>query len=116
MFQQRRPNPVRRSRAEWQSLVEEYEASDLSQYRFCSARGVSRSQLQYWRKRFLEEASADGRDGSPADFGFLELPSVAPRTSMPTPMPAPALPAAPAGDGDWRVELDLGGGMVLRLR
>lgn len=110
MFQQRRPTLLRRSREEWRSLVEEYEACDMPQTRFCAEHGLSGTQLRYWRKRFLQEASAGGDSESLIDF--LELPLVSPKRSSPAPVPTPA----PAGDGDWRVELDLGGGMVLRLR
>ncbi|MDE0713371.1 MAG: hypothetical protein OXI10_00665 [Gammaproteobacteria bacterium] len=124
MFQQRRPSPPpRRSREEWQCIVEEYEACTTPQEQFCAERGLSTTQLRRWRRRFILEASAGGSCDvsdsvvpAPADtlVDFLEFPMTAPKApaqaAQPVPMPAPS------GNGHWRVELDLGGGLVLRLR
>jgi len=127
MFQQRRPRHTHshhRSREEWLEIVEEYESCTLSQARFCAGRGVSATQLRHWRNRFIEESSAGGSFDAAADSAdapsdtlvdFLEFPMVAaPKAPVQAPEPTP-LPA-PSGDGHWRVELDLGGGLVLRVR
>lgn len=77
----------RRSQAEGERLVAEYEASDLGRKAFCAARSISVNTLDYWRKRVRRPAAAS----------FVEL--------------------APLGDGgELDVELDLGGGAVLRIR
>jgi len=124
MFHQRRPSPPpRRSREEWQGIVEEYEACTTPQEQFCAERGLSTTQLRRWRRRFIEEASAGGSFDAAADSAdapadtlvdFLEFPLTAPKVqaqaAQPVPMPAPS------GNGHWRVELDLGGGLVLRVR
>lgn len=71
-------------------LVAEFEASDLGRQAFCEARSVSVYTLDYWRKRLRGRARA-------AASGFVEL-----------------TPSADGGHLD--IELDLGGGTVLRIR
>jgi hypothetical protein len=79
----------RRSQAEGKRLVAEFEAGDLGRKAFCAAHSISVNTLDYWRKRV-------GRDRAPAPAGFVEL----------SPL---------AGEGRLEVELDLGGGAVLRI-
>jgi hypothetical protein len=42
---------VRRSRAEWRSLIERGQRSPLSVTAFCAAQGVSTASFYLWRKR-----------------------------------------------------------------
>ena len=84
-----RPAPVVRGEAEWRALMAEYGNWDGTQVAFCRARGISRKTFQAWRRRF-------GLTHRPKSGGFVEI----------APAPAPG----------WDVELDLGGGVVLRLR
>ena len=65
----------------------QYEAGDLSQRIFCEQHGLAYSTFGYWRKQLRQPSS------------LIELPML------------------PTGESrDWRVELDLGKGMVLRLK
>jgi len=125
MFPPRRRSVPRgqRSREEWLGIVEDYEACTTPQEQFCAERGVSRSQLRLWRNRFIEEASAVGScDAADIDaeaaadtlVDFLEFPLTAPKAPAQAPKLVPM--PAPSGAGDWRVELDLGRGLVLRVR
>jgi hypothetical protein len=85
----------RKSREEWVSLMSAYEAGDLSQRDFCRQQGLAYSSFGYWRKQLR----------SPAER-FV-------------PEPEPLLELSPfsmADSVDWRVELELGSGMCLRLR
>lgn len=41
----------RRSREEWERLMGEYEAGEVSQRVFCAQRGLAYSSFGYWRKR-----------------------------------------------------------------
>ena len=82
----RRTAPVVRSEAEWRSIMADFERSGMTQREFCEAGGLSLKTFQNWRGRLGASACA----GS-----FVEL---------------------PPPDGGWDVELDLGGGVVLRLR
>lgn len=92
----RKRDRARRSRAEWEAIVARYEACDLTQLAFCEAEGISVASLGYWRRKLAEHPSSERPP--PA---FQEI-SVEPD-------------AEPAGSG-WELELDLGGGHVLRIR
>ena len=100
-----KPRPVIRSEEEWRRLVSEYEASGTTMTRFSAERGLARSSLSEWRKRFRDESptDADGRSGGQSG-PLIELSGLFDH------------PDAPDPAGHWRVELDLGGGTVLRLR
>ena len=90
---------ARRSPAQWQRLIAEEADSDLTQSAFCRARGISPSSLKYWKRRLAGlAAGADDLSGP----GFVELTAVGDNVV--------------AGCAGWDVELDLGAGMVLRVR
>ena len=89
----------RKSDAEWEALMAAYEAGDLPQREFCKAQGVAYSSFGYWRRR-LRSGTAPLASGGGS--------SVAPLLDV--------SPLALSDAADWRVELDLGRGMVLRLR
>ena len=82
----------RRSRTEWERLMGHYEQSELTQRAFCTQHELAYSSFCYWRKR-LRTPSAG------ATPTLIELPVE----------PAEATPS-------WRIEIDLGEGVVLRLR
>lgn len=84
------PRRKRRSRDEWQRLIDEQAASGQTQTAFCAQRGICVGSFSHWKRRLFEEA------GSPA---WIELGS---------------LPAA--SSSSWDIELDLGDGLYLRLR
>lgn len=84
------PVPVKRGPEDWRELVREFEASGDTLKSWSAGRGFSPKTLSNWRSRF----KADSVDGAAPAF-------VAVADSAP-----PAL----------EVELDLGGGAVLRLR
>lgn len=79
----------RRGGVDGERLVAQFEASDLGRKAFCEAQSISVSTLDYWRKRL--------RSRGPVAAGFVEL-----------------TPSADRGCLD--LELDLGGGAVLRIR
>ena len=91
----------RRSRREWQSLLERAERSPLSVTAFCATQGVSTASFYLWRKRL----GADVGVPAAVPAAFLDLGEL----------------EAQAGGGaervgGWEVELALGDGLVLRLR
>ena len=93
MSETTRPIP-HRSRADWEQLMEQYKASGLKQRTFCEQHGLAYSTFCYWRKRLHQSASI----GNHSEHLF-ELPML-------------SVDEHP----DWRVELDLGQGVVLRLK
>jgi hypothetical protein len=88
---------VRRSRAQWRGLLERFAASGQSREEFCREQGLTLSSFDRWR-RALGRTAGGGRTvpGSPL---FLEV-----------------TPQASGTAGSWDVELELGSGVVLRLR
>lgn len=101
------PDPVRlkskvrtqRTRAQWKSLVEDLTTSGLTKAAFCKKRGIATSCLYRWQKIFA---------GNSAAPDFIDI--TRPVTS--------ALPTQAVTDTNlhWQVELELGTGIVLRIR
>lgn len=83
---------VRRSAAEWRQLIDRQRDSGQSQASFCRAQGVSLGTFQHWKRRLRDDATSPG--ASP----WLELP-----LGLKQP------------EGRWEIELELGGGVCLRL-
>jgi hypothetical protein len=79
-----------RTRSDWEELIGKFERSGLSRQRFCMDASIPVSSFDYWRRKLRRERTALAP-------GFIELPSI----------------SSPSG---WDVELELAGGMVLRLR
>jgi hypothetical protein len=88
---------ARRSREEWRALLERFEHSGQSREQFCHEQGLTLSSFARWR-RMLGKTAAGGPSvgGSPL-FVEFEAPAHAAR-------------------GSWDLELELGPGVVLRLR
>lgn len=84
----RRP---RRSRDEWQRLIEKQVASGQTQVAFCAEHGISVASLQNWKRRLA------GPVVTPTPW--FELGTLADVKST-----------------VWDIELDLGEGICLRLR
>jgi hypothetical protein len=79
---------VRRSEEEWRAIVERFEASGVSRTEFCEREGLCLGSFSRWHQKLRDPKR--GRK-------FIDLwGSVAPRS--------------------WRMELDLGSGVVLRIR
>ena len=88
---------VRRSREQWRELLERFAHSGQSREQFCQEQGLTLSSFAHWR-RALGKTAAGRRTVAGAPF-FLEV-----------------TPQATGAAGSWDVELDLGAGMMLRLR
>ena len=86
---------VRRSPAEWQAIMSRFERSGQSHREFCQAEDLAPSTFSWWRRKL----GRSGSNGAMIDAAlFVEL--------------AEERPAVPV----WDAELELGGGMVLRVR
>ena len=88
----------RRTRSEWKEILSEYEASGLTQRRFCDEHGVAYSSFCNWRKRLSQENGSSPLIELPMDLKVAEM--------------SGAIGSTP----DWRVELVLGQGIVVRIR
>ena len=100
----------RRSAREWRALVRTQSRGDETRTQFCARHGVALSTFDWWRRRLRTESDAPAAPRVlPAVSGgatplFVEL--------APHATPAPMAATAPS----WEIELDLGAGVVLRLR
>jgi hypothetical protein len=93
---------ARRSPAQWQGLIERAARSPLSIGAFCGSEGISTASFYSWSRRL--GAVAPGRavaEATGEDGAFLEL---------------GVLGGEAAGPAPWDIELDLGAGLMLRLR
>lgn len=92
---------ARRSPAQWRSLVEAFARSGETRKQFCARHGVALSTFDWWQRRLRgEHLRTAGVIGSPALF--VELSGQA---AAVTPSASP-----------WDIEIELGCGVVLRLR
>ena len=95
---------ARRSAAQWRKLIERFDRSGQTRSNFCAANGLALSTFDLWRRK-LGETQAAADEAHPESL-FVEL-------TNPT---EPAGPRTAAETGAWEVELELGAGVVLRLR
>ena len=92
----------RRSRDEWTGVLERFRSSDLNARAFCNQEGLGYASFCAWRRKLAEAPSRRAMTSTPSahpETAFIDL----------GPMASPAAPT-------WAVELELGGGVVLRLR
>ena len=86
---------VRRSPEEWRAIMRQFEQSGKSHREFCVAEDLAPSTFSWWRRKL----GRSGSDGAAVDTAlFVEL--------------MEDRPAAPV----WDAELELGSGVVLRVR
>ena len=90
---------IRRSEDEWRELFARFEHGGQSREQFCADRGLAVSTFSRWRQRMRAQGRAH-TEVSP-EAVFVELSS----------SDAPRAVASP-----WDVELQLGGGVFVRLR
>lgn len=83
----------RRSRQEWEQIVEELEASGLSAREFAHRRGLRHKTLTWWRWELRRE---EPLSTGPAPSSFLPV-AVEGWSPVPTPVAAPVEAALPNG-------------------
>lgn len=91
---------VQRSRAQWQAVIARAARSPLAVSAFCRGEGISTGSFYAWRRRLADGAPHDAASpvGEPA---FLDLGALAGPTTHAS---------------GWDIVLELGAGVVLRLR
>ena len=85
----------RRSQTEWKSLLSDFEPSGLSVKEFCTANTISQGSFYKWRQRLAGPASTQ------TDTPFVDISALVPDSVV--------------VGSPWRIELDLGDGVTLRL-
>ena len=86
----------RRTASEWRELLSQFERGGQSRTAFCSSQGLSLSTFDLWRRK-LRGTSVQRERSS--ESMFVEVAQVEPTRSL-----------------SWDVELELGAGVVLRVR
>jgi len=95
----RRRARVMRTQEQWKALLEEFNTSGLTRAAFCKKHRIATSSLYRWQKLF---------DGHAGNADFIDV--TEPLSNAPTSYPVPVR------NNDWQVELELGAGIILRLR
>ena len=95
---------ARRTAAQWRELVERFERTGQSRGEFCAAHRWALSTFDLWRRK-LRTTPAAVEETHPEAL-FVELTNPAHTRTSPT----------SSGPSAWEVELELGAGVVLRLR
>lgn len=90
---------VQRTKAQWKALLEEYASSGLTQTAFCQQQRIAPSGLCKWRKYFADQS---------AESHFIDITESLSKAAEPLP--------EQARDERWQVELELGLGVILRIR
>jgi hypothetical protein len=91
---------VMRSQSQWKALLEEFDAGGLTRTAFCKKHRIATSSLYRWQQLLAAQSG-----------GATEFIDVTQSLAN-----APASPPAHSCDNNWQVELELGAGIVLRLR
>ncbi len=92
-----RRSRIRRSREQWRELLERFGRSGQSREQFCRERSLTLSSFDRWRRPLGQTVAP--RPVIASEPLFFEL-----------------APDASAASGAWKVELQLGAGVLLRLR
>jgi len=90
----------RRTPAQWQQLVEQWQDSGLSATRFCKIHEIGYASFCNWRKR-LTEAAFQAGPATTAEPAFIDLSTLQSPDST--------------SDTGWNIVLSLGNGVELRL-
>ena len=95
----RRRARVMRTQEQWKALLDEYSTCGLTKSAFCKKHRIATSSLYRWQRLFDDHAG---------DADFIDV--TEPLAN------APRSHSVPVRNNDWQVELELGAGIVLRLR
>jgi len=87
---------VRRSRQQWQQIIEQFERTDVSASAFCRQHSLAYPSFLKWRTLLQNEVNQTA-------IGFVEI---VPESIADT----------PANNGGWAVELTLGDNIVLHIK
>ena len=99
-----RKHRARRTAAQWQELMEGFERSAQTRGGFCAAHALALSSFDRWRRKLRATPAAVKEE--PPEALFVELKNPTQTHARPT----------SAGTGAWEVELELGAGVVVRVR
>lgn len=92
----------RRSASEWQNLISQQLESGVSQKAFCKLNNICLSTFTLWKHKLTQTANTPPSQQSVAAPEWIELPA--------------NLDSAVPEQSTWDMELELPGGVILRMR
>ena len=92
----------RRSAAEWHNLIGQQQESGVSQKAFCKLNDICLSTFSLWKRKFTQPDVTPPSQQSVAAPEWIELPA--------------NLDSAVPEQSKWDMELELPGGVILRMR
>lgn len=93
---------ARLSHEQWQQIIDQQTGSGLSQKQFCQSRHISLTTFSNWKRKLRN--------------GFASKPAEAESTDDQNWVAIPTEPPEPASSLAWHMELELPGGVILRMR
>lgn len=108
--QTQQPNPtsssrkprIVRSKATWQKIINQYESSSQTQAEFCREQDIAPMSFYKWRQRLSKENQSNH---------FIDI-----SQSMVSVESIDQQPSSTVESSPWQVELELGQGIILRVR
>jgi transposase-like protein len=88
----------RRSRSEWQQIVADQQQSGLSIKAYCDQNEITESSFHLWKKKLSDHPITESDDTNHNNWLSLDIPATTPDVKP------------------WDIELDLPGGVTLRMR
>ena len=92
---------ARLSPEQWQHIINEQLESGMSQKDFCQLRNISIATFSSWKRKLRDDTENTHDLDVKAQHDWIEIPA-----EFPQPEPASA----------WHMELELPGGVILRMR
>ena len=90
---------TRRSREEWQSLIAQWQQSDLSAINFCKHHNISAASFYKWRQRLADVDGNHEQTPQTASPSFIDISSL----------------STAVDHSAWQIVLNLGDGLSLTL-
>ena len=92
---------TRLSSEQWQHIINEQLESGLSQKNFCQSRNISITTFTHWKRKLRGDSQNTSSSDSKVQQDWIEMPLDLPQ---------------PVSTSDWHLELELPGGVILRMR
>lgn len=92
---------ARLTAGQWQKIIDQQQASGMSQKDFCRDRNIGLSTFTNWKRKLGGKATATPKETlTPPDEAWIEIPSATREVAT----------------QPWHLELELPGGVTLRMR
>lgn len=100
------PTRTRRSPDQWQNLIANFDSASQSLTDYCKQNSIAVSGFYYWKKRLAPTTQVNSQKKTKRSSSFIEL--ITPPIAIQHPHDI--------NPASWRLEIELGSGMILRVR